>query len=233
MGRRRMASVAMAMIVLGGVTACSDDGDDAATTTTVPESTDSLGDLSATTVPPETGDIDVPAFPGTFPVAVPSLGFGLGVPEGWQATLLNEEAIERLEGATLEQPSFLTSATALRDSGALFYAAGIDNQGRVAELKVFVDDDASTVPADVRAQADAIIATQGLPNASITEGDGRVRIDYRTDGATADGAAVSAYGSQLLVIDNERLWSVIVTSEDQDTQNAVLTIVDGTITFDP
>ena len=231
----RPAAAGIAAVLLA-VAACSGD-DDAGTTTTDPEPTEtSVGlDHTPTTQPPETGGIEVPDIPGTFTAAIPSLGFGIAVPEGWQATVLSEDAIERLEAATLSQPSFLDAARNVMASGAVFYAAGIDDEGRVSELKVDVQDGADASPESVAALATSVAESGKVEDATVTDdlGDGRIRVDYRLpapDG-DADHAGIETIGSQLFVPDGDRVWSFIVTSEDTASQDALLAIFEASITF--
>ena len=55
------------------------------------------------------------------------------------------------------------------------------------------------------------------------ETDDRVRVDYRIALPSAeDGTPIDTFGSQIFVADGDRLWSFIVTSEDTDTQTALL-----------
>ena len=190
---------------------------------------------SSTTRPPSSGGIDVPDIPGTSAAPVPALGFGIAIPDGWQAVVLTDEALRRLEGADLARPSFLDAARKQASTGAVFYAAGVDDRDRVAELKVDVQDDAATDPAAVEATARAVAESGQVEEAEvITSGDGgRVRVDYRVSLPAAEGDdTIDAYGSQLFVPDGDRLWSFIITSEDQSTQNALLDIFGASITFD-
>lgn len=239
MSARRAAAVVAAITLL--FSACSDD--DAASDQT---SEESAGDGSSSTEPDaplhtptaeaETGGIDVPEMKGTFPVAVPSVGFGIAVPEGWQATLLTDEALQRLEQADLARPSFYDAAKQMAATGAVLYAAGIDDEGRVSELKVDVQDDADTSPEAMRDLAGSVANSDQVTDGVVVEDDpddDRVRVDYRIALPSADdGETIDALGSQIFVADGDRLWSFIITSEDPDTQTALLQIFDATITFD-
>lgn len=221
--------VAAALLALVG---CSDD-DDAGTA----EDPDAEGPISPpTTAPADTGGIDVPEIPGTFPAAVPSAGFGIAVPEGWQATVLSEDALARLEEAALARPSFLDAARQLFEAGAVFYAAGVDDQDRVSELKIDVQDDADTSQEAIMALAGSVEGSGQVTDAVVVEDDpedDRIRVDYRIALPSADdGTPIDALGSQLFVVDGDRLWSFIITSEDTDTQTALLQIFDESITFD-
>jgi hypothetical protein len=191
---------------------------------------------SSTTRPPSSGGIDVPVIPGTSAAPVPALGFGIAIPEGWQAVVLTEDALQRLEGADLARPSFLDAARKQAATGAVFYAAGVDDQERVAELKVDVQDGAATDPAGVEAAARAVVDSGQVEQAELIPepgDDGRVRVDYRVTLPAAEGDdTIEAFGSQLFVPDGDRLWSFIITSEDEATQNALLEIFGSSITFD-
>ena len=111
----RIAGIVAVTALLAG--ACGDDDDQgAAPDDTVPAS------ITTTTREVNFGGLEIPEIPGTFPAGLPSIGFGIAVPQGWQATVLTEEALERLRDATLNQPSFLdaaeTVAAAAEPSGA-------------------------------------------------------------------------------------------------------------------
>lgn len=219
------------MLALALVAAACSDGDEEAVPPEEPVPVE-----SSTTRPPATGGIEVPDIPGTRAVPVPALGFGIAVPEGWNAALLTEEALEQLQGADLARPAFLDAARNVAAGGAVLYAAGVDDQDRVAELKVDVQDDAATDPGSLRALAQAVVDSGQVDEAEIIAGpadDGRVRVDYRVTLPAADGEdTIDAYGSQLFVPDGDRLWSFIVTSEDEATQSALLRIFGSSITFD-
>jgi hypothetical protein len=224
---RGRAAVLVALVVLVG--ACSDDDDP-------PAEEPAVSIDPTTTRPPSSGGIDVPDLPGTSAAPVPALGFGIAVPDGWQAVVLTDEALRRLEGADLARPSFLDAARKQAATGAVFYAAGVDDRERVAELKVDVQDDAATDRAALEAAAQAVVESGQVEEAEVvTEpgDDGRVRVDYRVTLPAADGDdTIEAYGSQLFVPDGDRLWSFIITSEDEATQNALLDIFGASITFD-
>lgn len=229
-----MRAAVIVAVALLTATACSGD-DDGATPAPDPTETSVGLDHTPTTQAPETGGIDVPEIPGTFSAAIPSLGFGIAVPEGWQATVLSDDAIERLEAATLSQPSFLDAARNVMASGAVFYAAGIDDQGRVGELKIDVQDGADSSPEAIAALAKSVAESGKVEDAAVTtdlEG-GRARVDYRLPAPVGDDdhAGIETIGSQLFVPDGDRVWSFIVTSEDTASQDALLAIFEASITF--
>lgn len=227
----RAAVVGAVLAVVLALGACGDDGpaaDDEATEDSIIH--------TPTTEPPRSGGIDVPAVEGTYPVAVPSLGFGIAVPGGWQATLLSEDAIRRLEGAALADESFLDAARTVAASGAVFYAAGADTDGRVGDLKIDVRSDADTSPAAVRAAADAVVDRAGVEDAVVVDDlpAGRVRVDFVAEQPAADGSGpVQTLGSQIFVPDGARLWSLIVTSEDAEAHLALVTLFSGSFVVAP
>ncbi len=217
--RRPLAALLVAALAFAG---CSDDDE--------PPPADPLPELPAHTSPDaETGDLEEPDVPGTTFAPFPSLGFGIAIPAGWNATRLDDEAFERLEDADLAQPFFLEAARNVAATGAVFYAAGIDAEGRVAEIKVEFDDGADTDLAAVRAAAEAEVLAAGGTDLNVVEtDDGRLRLDFRLEQQAADsGDPIDAHVSRVLVPDGDRLWSIVVTSEDAATQTAVLEVVDA------
>lgn len=221
--RVAVVCVALAAVVLAG---CGDDDEAVPPADPLPAQEELPTHGGAE---PDAGDIEVPEIPGTFAAPVPSLGFGIAVPMGWNATLLSESALERLADADLDEPFFLDAARKVAASGAVFYAAGIDDAGRVAEIKVDVQEGADTSPEAVRAAAATAAEAAGGTDVNVVEGEGgRVRVDFRLQLTAADdGQPIDAYASQLFVPDGDRLWSVIVTSETPETQDAVLAVVDA------
>ena len=227
---RRRRAAAVALLAVGAlVGSCGEDEDP-------PAEEPAVSVEASTTRPPGTGGIDVPDIPGTSAAPVPALGFGIAIPDGWQAVVLTDDALRRLEGADLARPSFLDAARKQAATGAVFYAAGVDDQERVAELKIDVQDDAATDPAAIEAAARTVVDSGQVEQAEVVAApgdDGRLRVDYRVTLPAAEGdGTIEAYGSQLFVPDGDRLWSFIVTSEDEATQNALLDIFGSSITFD-
>jgi hypothetical protein len=218
---RRLLAAALALSLVG--VACGDDEPEVPPADPLPEITHPTGPDTAT------GDVDVPEVPDTFPVALPSLGFGIAIPQGWNATRLSDEALERLEDADLREQFFLDAARAVAETGALFYAAGIDDEGRVAEIKVERREGDEADPSTARAATEAAVIEAGATDLNAVEADdGRVRLDFRLEQPSADdGRAIDAHVSELLVPDGDRLWSIVVTSEDPETQSAVLAVVDA------
>lgn len=220
----RGRAVAALLAVSVALTGCGgDDGPPPADP--LPEQSELPGHGGAEQADP--GDLEVPEIAGTTFAPFPSLGFGIAVPEGWNATRLDDEALARLEDADLAQPFFLDAARNVASTGALFYAAGVDEEGRVAEIKVDVEEAVSID--EVRAPAEAEVLAAGGTDVNVVQvDDGRVRIDFRLSQPSADGGeTIDAYVSRLLVPDDDQVWSIVVTSEDAATQTAVLAIVDA------
>ena len=221
--RRLAAAAAAALLLLAA--GCGDDDGEAVPPADPLPSEEELPTHGGG-AQPEAGGIAVPEIPGTTPAPFPSLGFGLAVPDGWNATRLLEGDLDRLADAELAQPFFVDAAEAVAATGAVFYAAGVDDQGRVAEIKVDLQEGIDAAAA--RATAEAALAEAGASDLSVVAAeDGRVRLDFRLQQPSADdGEPIDAHVSQLLVPDDGRVWSVVVTSEDPATQSAVLAIVD-------
>lgn len=229
--RLRFRVVSAVLVAALGTAACSgDETPDAA-----PPDTEPTVDITTTTREAATGDIDVPEVPGTFPVALPSLGFGIAVPQGWQASVLSPEALERLDSASLATPFFLEAARTVAETGAIFYAAGVDDEGRVAELKIDVQSNADASPEALAGLAQAVVDGGSVREPQVVDGerDDLVRVDFRVEQPSAeDGELIDAYGSQYFIADGDRVWSLIVTSEDQETQSALLLVFESSIVFD-
>lgn len=221
---RRLAVAAVASLLVLGA-GCGDDEEPAVPPADPLPSEEDLPTHGGG-AQPEAGGIVVPEIPGTTPAPFPSLGFGLAVPDGWNATRLLEGDLDRLADAELAQPFFLDAAEAVAATGAVFYAAGVDDRGRVAEIKVDLQE--GTDVAAARAAAEAALAEAGATELNVVEADdGRVRLDFRlTQPSAEDGEPIDAHISQLLVPDAGQVWSLVVTSEDPATQSAVLAIVD-------
>ena len=221
---------ALALVVALLAAACTgepSEPDEAAETTTA-------NVVTTTTRQVETGAIDVPEVEDTYPVAVPSLGFGIAVPEDWQATLLSDDALRRLEGAELAEPFFLDAARNVATTGAVFYAAGVDEEGQVSELKIDVQADAETDLEALRRLAEDAAAAAPVDESEVVElGGGRIRVDYRVTLTSAeDGEPIEAHGSQLFVPDGERLWALIVTSEEEGVQRELLDVFQSSFVLD-
>jgi hypothetical protein len=236
-GRRRAraaggfsALAALGCLVVGtlAVGACSgDDGDGS-------NGTADSG-TSATSTTMNTGGIEVPAPDGWTAIPVPQLGFGLAVPPGWESTVLSDDALDALTRASPAVPGFLDLAHAAADVGAVFYAAGVDDAGRIADVKVRAAPGAGvTTVEQLEDYARQLAESSGLTGASIEVVEGTelptVRIRYQV---SADGSIEAAGTETLVAGPNDIVWSVIVTSEDAATHDALAEQITDTLSFAP
>jgi hypothetical protein len=217
------------------VTGCGDDGppegDAAPTTATTAAPTTGLGDLDPHASPePDPGDLELEVPDGYVGVPLPSLGIGLAIPRTWEAVVLTDEALERVE-AVSANPGFVDAARNARASGALLYGAGIDAEGRVSDLK------ASQVPGlglDAAADAAASAAPEG---ATVDRPDdaahATVRVRFAVQATGAAGEAIAAEGTQWLVQGPTAVWSLVVTSEEPASHDDLARALLDTVVFSP
>jgi hypothetical protein len=228
--RTRLVAALLAVALVGGLVAAivgaigGNDGDD----------TTDAASLSSTTI--DSGGIDIAAPDGWTAIPVASLGFGIAVPPGWEATILAPEVLESLERSSPKVPAFLDNAHAAAEAGAVFYAAGVDGAGGVADVKVRAVPGAgiSTVE-QLEDFGRELSSSAGLGRVPIqVVGDAErptVRIDY---GLAAGGGSAEARGTETLVAGpDDIVWSVIVTSEDPATHAALAEQIAGTLAFAP
>jgi hypothetical protein len=198
---------------------------------------DDAGDgasLPSTTV--DSGGIEVSAPDGWTAIPVASLGFGIAVPPGWEATVLAPEVLESLERSSPAVPGFLDNAHAAAEAGAVFYAAGIDSAGRVADAKVRAVPGAgiSTIE-QLQEFGRQLTRSSGLGDVPVEAVDGAdrptVRMQYNLGAA---GGSAAARGTETLVAGpDDIVWSVIVTSEDAATHEDLADEIAGTLAFPP
>jgi hypothetical protein len=231
--------------VLGGV-ACSDeggaegDGDAAQTEESDPEADQATS--TSTTI--DAGDLEIAAPNGWREIPLPTLGFGLAVPEQWEAVVLSEEGLDALAQADPAVPGFADAARATAESGGVFYAAGVEADDRVTDLKVRAAPDTGiTTAAALYTYARQLATDAGLVEASvrtITAADRpTVVVRYssdveRADPDDADAApeTVTIEGSEQLVVGpNGVVYSLIVTSENPGGHDAFADRVFDTLSF--
>jgi hypothetical protein len=230
-GRWPSRLVVALLVAILGVAGCGDDGarDDAAPTTAAPSG--SPGDLDPHAGPePDPGDLELEVPEGYVGVPLPSLGIGFAIPRTWEAVVLTDEALERVEAVTAN-PGFVDAARNARASGALLYGAGIDAQGRVSDLKV------SQVPGlglDAAADAAAAAAPEG---AAVDRPAGTahptVGIRFAVQATGPEGEPIAADGTQWLVEGPAGVWSLVVTSEDAATHDDLARALLDTVVFSP
>jgi hypothetical protein len=246
-------ATALAVALVGGLVAAAVSGIGGGGDS---DDQDGVGPDTSTTM--ATGGIDVPTPDGWTAIPVASLGFGVAVPPGWEATVLSQAVLESLEQASPQVPGFLDLAHAAAESGAVFYAAGEDDAGRVADLKVRAAPGAGVGDvAQLEDYARQLVTSAGLEDAAIEPVEGAerptVRMRYRVARAPAspgdgpdeagsgDGSATSpgagpatAEGTETLVAGpDDIVWSVIVTSEDPAAHDELAARLTDTLAFPP
>jgi len=226
--RTRLVAVILAVALVGGLVAAvvgAIGGDDGATDGASPTST---------TI--DSGGIEVSAPDGWTAIPVTALGFGIAVPPGWEATVLAPGVLESLERSSPQVPGFLDNAHAAAEAGAVFYAAGVDEAGGVADVKVRAVPGAgvSTI-GQLEDFGRQLSGSAGLGDVPVeVVGDAElptVRMQY---GLGAGGGSAEARGTETLVAGpDDIVWSVIVTSEDPATHEALAEQVADTLAFAP
>ena len=209
-------------------------------------SSGSSGSSDPTSTTIDAGDIDVTAPNGWREVPLPTLGFGLAIPEEWEAVLLSEEGLDALKRADPSVPGFAEAAEATAASGGVFYAAGVEANDRVTDLKVRAAPDTGVTTAAALYNYALTLATEsGLVEPSIkvkTDADRpTVVVRYSTevertdpDDPEAEPTKVTVEGSEQLVVSPSGVvYSVIVTSENPEGHDAFADRVFDTLAFAP
>jgi hypothetical protein len=239
--RRRRATVARVVVVavvvglalVGG--GCSDadrDGDGAAS-----------GETATTSSTMATGGIEVAAPDGWTAIPLPVLGFGVAVPPGWEATRLDQEGLSSSGQAAPVVPGFMDAALNAAQSGAVFYAAGVDGEGRVIDLKVRAVLDSGVRDAagleDYALEASPP-ASSGTIDVVADAPQPTVQVRFRAQGERAadDGpistVEVAVEGSEQLVLSPSGVvYSLIVTSEDASVHDDLAAQIFATLAFPP
>lgn len=238
--RRLVAAIVACAVVIGGglAAATAGDGGDGG------DADDDVGGAVApetTTTTLRTGGIDVPAPDDWLTIPVPQLGFGVAVPPGWEATLLSEEVLQALARSSPEVPGFLESARNAALAGAVLYAAGQDDDGRVSDLKVRAAPETGITGSDgLEAYGNDLVRQAGdqISDATVevVEGAERptVRMRYRVAGQAGRGEDVTAEGTETLTLGPRGIvWSVIVTSEDAAGHDELAARITDTLTLAP
>jgi hypothetical protein len=198
------------------------------------DAVDGEGSPTSTTV--DSGGIAVSVPDGWTAIPVASLGFGIAVPPGWEATVLAPEVLESLERSSPEVPGFLDNAHAAAEAGAVFYAAGADDAGRVADVKVRAVPGAgiSTVEqlVDYGRQLSTGAGLGDVPMQVVEDAEHpTLRMQY---GLGAGTGSVEAQGTETLVAGpDDIVWSVIVTSEDPATHSDLAEQIADSLAFAP
>jgi hypothetical protein len=116
-----------------------------------------------------TGGLEVDAPDGWYAVPLPALGFGLALPPGWESVVLSGEGLSRLAEAAPEVPGFVDAAHNAASSGSVLYAAGVDGEDRVTDLKVRATAGPGvTDAAGLEAHARQLATEAELPDPTVT-----------------------------------------------------------------
>jgi hypothetical protein len=227
-GRTRLVAAILAVALVGGLVA--------AVVGAIGDDDDATDGRSPTSTTIDTGGIEVSAPDGWTAIPVAGLGFGIAVPPAWEATVLAPDVLESLERSSPQVPGFLDNAHAAAEAGAVFYAAGVDEAGRVADVKVRAVPGAgiSTIEQleDFGRQLSGRAGLGDVPVEVVGDAERpTVRMRY---GLGADGGSTAARGTETLVAGpDDIVWSVIVTSEDPATHEALAERIAGTLAFPP
>lgn len=200
------------------------------------------GDSTTTTV--DAGGLEISAPNGWREVPLPTLGFGLAVPEEWEAVLLSAEGLDALRQADPAVPGFRDAAEATAAAGGIFYAAGVEADDRVTDLKVRAAPGTGiTTVAALHGYARTLATEAGLAEPeirAITDAERpTVVVRYTTEVERADPAdaeaeptTVEIEGSELLVVGPSGVvYSLIVTSENPEGHDAFANRVFDTLVF--
>ena len=221
MGRlTRAAALAAPLVLALAAGACGDDG--GASSAAAPQST-VPSDVHGTTTPLDFGELDLEVPEGYQPIPLTSLGIGFGIPEGWQGTVLTDEAFERLEDIP-RIDAFLAAARNAQASGAVFYAAGREEGGGIADLKLQVlpgDDFDRLVEAAAKA-VPRVEEVERFPEASPP----RASIRFSMRGR-------EAAGTQWLFDAPEDTYSMIIINEDTEAHDELATTIGESVVFEP
>ena len=192
------------------------------------------------TMPPttmDTGGIEVPTPDGWTAAPVPDLDFGIALPPAWEAVVLRQEMLASLGRSDPAVTGFVEAAHAAAESGAVFYAAGEDDRGRVTDLKVRAAPQTGiTDAAGLEAYARELSAAAGAPDAPIepVEGAEHPTLGYRftTTAESPEGERITIHGIETLVLGpGDIVWSLIVTGEDADLVAGLAPEIVSTLTL--
>jgi hypothetical protein len=179
----------------------------------------------------------VPTPEGWTAAPVTEAGFGIAVPPGWEATVLSGSALANLERAAPRVSGFVEAARAAADAGAVFYAAGEDDQGRVSDLKVRAAPDTDiTDVAGLRRYAEQLAADAALGEPAIEAVPGAdhptVRARFQLGANSESGETVTTEGTETVVLGPDGIvWSLIVTSERAEAHDELAAAIADTLTF--
>jgi hypothetical protein len=199
-----VALVGAGLFVWGGDGA-ADDGD---------------GDAASTSTTMATGDLEIEPPDGWYAVPLPTLGFGLALPQGWESVVLSGEGLSRLAEASPVVPGFVDAAHNAAASGAVLYAAGVDDADLVTDLKVRAAADSGVTDATtLEDYARALADEAELPDPAVTRVEGAAwpTVDVRYHAPAADDGEHATEGTERSVLaPGGVVYSLLVTSETGD-----------------
>jgi len=214
----------LVLVGLVAFAACGDAGSD--TATAVPPPPDP-GLASTTSTSIDLGGLALEVPEGFFAVPVPASGFGLALPDGFEASLLTPDAVGVLETAEVADDGFVSAALVASESGALFYAAGLTPDGAVTDVKLDVQptDDPDALVLEV---VEAVQRQTDLADISvgIDAEAGIARIRFTAPGP--EGSTERAQGTQFVYRAPDAVWSMIITSEDTQNHDLVADAIGAT-----
>lgn len=209
------AALAAVLLVCG---ACGDDDDSASPTSTTMA----------------TGGISIETPDGWLSVPLPMFGFGIAVPPGWEATRLDSEALASLGQADPAVPDFASAAHNAYTNGSVFYAAGADPQGRIADVKVGAALDTGVKdPAGLEAYAQNVATGLVDPAVTVVPETDHPTVDIRFRGqGTGSAGELTVEGTQRLILSPRgAVYSLILTTESPETHDQLAAEILKTFTF--
>jgi hypothetical protein len=191
--------------------------------------------LPSTTI--ATRGLDIATPDGWSAIPLPSLGFGLAVPEGWESVVLSADGLGRLADAVPKVPGFVDAAHNAAQSGAVFYAAGVDDADHVTDLKVRAASDTGvTDRAGLEDYARRLATDAELPDPEIgVVGDTEwptVDVRYHSPAAN-EGESATEGTERSILAPNGVVYSFVVTSEDPAQHDDLTADLFGTLDFLP
>lgn len=226
-----VAVVGAGLFVFGGDGAADDGdggGEGSSDVTAIPGG-------ASTTIP--TGGIDVDAPDGWQSLPLRALGFGVALPPGWESVVLSGEGLSRISEAEPVVPGFVDAAHAAAESGSVFYAAGVDGEGTVTDLKVRAAPDTDVTDGDgLEAFARTLADEAGLDDPTVTVVDGAewptVDVRYSTP-SPGEGEAATEGTERSVLAPSGVVYSLLVTSEDTEGHEDLADQVFATLAFKP
>jgi len=214
-----IAAVGAGLFLWGGDGA-ADDGDTALTSTTIP-----------------TGGLEIDAPDGWEAIPLRALGFGVALPADWESVVLSGDGLARIAEAAPVVPDFVEAAHAAAGTGSVFYAAGVDGDGHVTDLKVRAAADAGVDDvAGLEAYARGLATEAHLDDPTVTVVDGAPwpTVDVRYSTPAPSAGESGAEGTERSVLaPSGVVYSLLVTSEVPAGHDELAEQIFGTLALAP